>query len=98
MLVTPSHYQGFGLPALEAMHCGCPVIVSNRGSLPEIAGSAGLVLDVTDEVEWAEALHRVFSDSDLRATMTEKGFAQAATFSWRNTAVLMQKLYLNQSV
>lgn len=98
VLVTPSHYEGFGLPALEAMHCGCPVIVSNRGSLPEIAGSAGLVLDVTDEAEWAEALHRVLSDSDLRATMAEKGFAQAATFSWRNTAVLMQKLYLNQSV
>ena len=75
------------------MHCGCPVIVSNRGSLPEIAGEAGLVLDVVDEAEWVEALARVLSDQALRETMIGKGLVQAATFSWGNTAVQTQKIY-----
>ncbi len=56
VLVTPSKYEGFGLPALEAMHCDCPVIVSNCGSLPEVAGEAGMLLDPDDETAWAEAM------------------------------------------
>ncbi len=97
VLVTPSHYEGFGLPALEAMHCGCPVIVSNRGSLPEIAGDAGLVLDVVDEEAWAEALYNVLSDSDLRERMITEGYTQADSFSWRNTAVQTLKIYQNDA-
>ncbi len=93
VLVTPSHYEGFGLPALEAMHCGCPVIVSDRGSLPEVVGTAGLLLESDDERGWAEALARVLTDSDLRANMAAQGKAQAATFSWPRTAGQMLALY-----
>lgn len=93
VLVTPSHYEGFGLPALEAMHCGCPVIVSNRGSLPEIAGQAGLILDVLEEDAWTEALYNVLVDQTLRQKMIRAGYAQAATFSWENTAVQTLQLY-----
>ncbi len=96
VLVTPSHYEGFGLPALEAMHCGCPVVVSNRGSLPEIAGDAGLILDVDDEDAWVDALQKALSDSDFRQHLIQKGYQQAATFSWQNAAIQTQKIYLNQ--
>ena len=96
VLVTPSYYEGFGLPALEAMHCGCPVIVSNRGSLPEIVGDAGFVLDVIDEAEWTDALTKVLSDSDFSAAMIGKGYEQASSFSWRNTAVQTQEIYHKQ--
>ncbi len=93
VLVTPSHYEGFGLPALEALHCGCPVIVSNRGSLPEIAGRAGLTLDVLDEEEWTTALYDVLTDDQLREDMIRKGHAQAQTFSWGKAAAATRHLY-----
>lgn len=93
VLVTPSHYEGFGLPALEAQHCGCPIIVSNRGSLPEIAGPAGMTLDVLEEEAWTVAMAQVLTDEQLREQMIRAGFAQAATFSWRETAVATLGLY-----
>jgi glycosyltransferase involved in cell wall biosynthesis len=93
VLVTPSHYEGFGLPALEAMHSGCPVIVSNRGSLPEVVGPAGLLLEPDDVTGWAEALTRVLTDSGRRNKMVAQGKAQAATFSWPRTAEKMAALY-----
>ncbi|MCB8945722.1 MAG: glycosyltransferase family 4 protein [Ardenticatenaceae bacterium] len=93
VLVTPSFYEGFGLPALEAMHCGCPVIVSNRGSLPEVAGRAGLLLDAEDEVAWAENMARVLLSSAVREEMVANGRVQAQKFSWRETAVATLKLY-----
>lgn len=93
VLVTPSHYEGFGLPALEAMHCGCPVIVSNRGSLPEIVGAAGLTLDVIDEEAWSDALHRVLTDEQLREGMIRQGYAQAKTLSWQKTASATLEIY-----
>ena len=93
VLVTPSFYEGFGLPALEAMHCGCPVIVSNRGSLPEVVGEAGLLLDPDDEVAWAEEMVRVLLSSEVREGMVENGRVQAQKFSWQKTAVATLKLY-----
>ena len=94
LLATPSFYEGFGLPALEAMHCGCPVVVSRRGSLPEIVGSAGLLVDdPKDEAAWAEVLFRVLSDSRLRGEMVENGRLRARTFNWRKTAAATLKLY-----
>lgn len=93
VLVTPSHYEGFGLPALEAMHCGCPVIVSNRGSLPEVVGEAGLQLGLDDEEAWADGLHRVLTDSNLRKKMIARGYAQAKTFSWQKTAEMTLNIY-----
>lgn len=86
VLTTPSFYEGFGLPALEAMNCGTPVVVSGRGSLPEIAGDAGLLIDPENPEELADALERVLLDGSLASQMVEKGFRQAARFSWDKTA------------
>ncbi len=94
VLVTPSFYEGFGLPALEAQHCGCPVIVSNRGSLPEIVGPQGIQLDPDDESAWARAIEQVLTDTTLRQQMVQTGYAQAKTFSWQKTAELTLTLYL----
>jgi len=96
LLATPSHYEGFGLPALEALHCGCPVIVSNRGSLPEIAGTAGLTLDVLEEEAWTAALYRVLTNDQLREEMIRKGYPQAKTFSWQKTAEITLQIYKNE--
>lgn len=93
VLVTPSKYEGFGLPALEAMYCGCPVIVSNCGSLPEVVGAAGLLLDPDDDAAWAAALERVLTDSALSADLAARGRVQAQKFSWRETAVKTLALY-----
>lgn len=93
LLVTPSHYEGFGLPALEAMHCGCPVVVSDRGSLPEVVGEAGIILDPDDPELWTGTIHDVLTYKETYTTLTTKGFEQAKRFSWRETAVATQKLY-----
>jgi glycosyltransferase involved in cell wall biosynthesis len=95
VLVTPSHYEGFGLPALEAMHCGCPVIVSNRGSLPEVAGEAGMQLPLDDEAVWTDGLRRVLTDAALRQKMIERGHAQAKTFTWQKAAEMTLQIYKN---
>lgn len=93
VLVTPSHYEGFGLPALEALTCGCPIIVSKRGSLPEIAGEAGLLLEANDVSAWAEAIGRVLTESTLRQTMIATGLAHAQTFSWHTAAQQTVAIY-----
>lgn len=94
VLATPSFYEGFGLPALEAMHCGCPAVVSNRGSLPEIVGSEGLVIDDPEDAPaWAAALRRILTDSALRKEVIARGHAQAKTFSWEKTARQTLQLY-----
>lgn len=93
VLVTPSHYEGFGLPALEAMHSGCPVMVSNRGSLPEVVGEAGLQLGLDDEEVWVDGLRRVLTDSDLREKMICQGYVQAKKFSWQKTAEMTLNIY-----
>lgn len=93
VLVTPSYYEGFGLPALEAQHCRCPVVVSNRGSLPEIVGSDGIMLDPDDSDRWVETLARVLEDESLRQEMIVSGLAQAGHFSWHKTAVKTLRLY-----
>jgi glycosyltransferase involved in cell wall biosynthesis len=85
-LVLPSHYEGFGLPVLEAMACGTPTIISNRGSLPEIAGDASLVVDPDDAGALAGALDSVWRDPRLRAALHQKGLARAATFTWERCA------------
>ncbi|MEM7798154.1 MAG: glycosyltransferase family 1 protein [Chloroflexota bacterium] len=86
VLVTPSHFEGFGLPGLEALNCSCPIILSNRGSLPEIAGEAGLLLDPDDSDAWAETIYQVLHDSTLRERMISTGSQHAATFSWDEAA------------
>lgn len=86
LFVYPSRYEGFGLPPLEAMACGAPVICSHAGSLPEVVGDAALLADPDDAQALAAAIDRVFADSALRATLREAGLARAALFSWRRAA------------
>ena len=96
VLVTPSFYEGFGLPALEAQHCSCPVVVSNRGSLPEIVGKNGIMLDPEDTGSWVETLALVLTDTDLRKTMIATGHEQAKKFTWEKTARKTLALYQGQ--
>ena len=85
-LVLASFYEGFGLPPLEAMACGCPVIVSSAGALPEIAGDAALVIDPHDRKALADALRRVLEDESLRASLRQRGFERSKHFSWEEAA------------
>ncbi len=85
--VFPSWYEGFGLPVLEAMACGCPVICSNTSSLPEVAGDAAVLIDPRESEELTEALDRVMEDADLHQSMRRRGLARAMEFSWENTAL-----------
>ncbi|MFH1155349.1 MAG: glycosyltransferase family 1 protein [Pseudomonadota bacterium] len=85
-LVYPSLYEGFGLPVLEAMACGCPVICSKTSSLPEVTGDAALLIDPQRPDELADAIDRVAADPSLRLSMAQKGQVQAGLFSWRETA------------
>src|SRR5688500_15426250 len=79
----PSLYEGFGLPVLEAMASGTPVIAADRAALPEVAGGAALLFDPDDPEAAATALTRVLSDPNLASDLTERGRARAATFTWR---------------
>lgn len=86
VFVYPSLYEGFGLPVLEAMACGTPVITSSTSSLPEVAGDAAVLVDPMDVEAMGEALVEVVADAELRERMRERGLAQARTFSWERTA------------
>ena len=92
-LVLPSFYEGFGLPCVEAMACGCPVIASNTSSLPEIVGDAGLMVNPRSVDDLAEALHRLLTDDGLRQEMISRGLKRAAEFSWEKTARETRKVY-----
>ena len=84
--VYPSYFEGFGLPPLEAMKCGAPVITGNRTSLPEVVGDAGLLVDPFDVDALGAAINRLISNSELRAELTTKGLERAKLFDWRETA------------
>jgi glycosyltransferase involved in cell wall biosynthesis len=86
MLVLPSFAEGFGLPAVEAMACGLPVVVSDRGSLPEVVGSAGVLFNPDDPQAMADAIAQVLVDPNKQQAMRDKGLARAATFSWEASA------------
>jgi glycosyltransferase involved in cell wall biosynthesis len=86
LLAMPSRYEGFGLPVLEAMACGTPVVCSNTSSLPEVAGDAALLVPPENVQGWAEAIARLCNDNALHARMRERGLAQAAHFTWENAA------------
>lgn len=89
MLVYPSLYEGFGLPVLEAMGCGTPVVASNTTSLPEVAGQAGLLVDPTDTRALVDAMGHLATDNTLREDLVQRGFVQAARFSWKRTAAMV---------
>ncbi len=82
----PSLYEGFGMPPLEAMACGTPVVTSDRSSMPEVVGDAGITVNPTDPDALGAALLQLLSDRDLRADLSERGLQQARSFSWRATA------------
>jgi glycosyltransferase involved in cell wall biosynthesis len=86
LFVYPSRFEGFGLPVLEAMACGTPVVTSSVSSLPEVAGDAALLVPPDDEAQLIDAMRRALGDKALRQEMRAKGQTHAATFTWERTA------------
>jgi glycosyltransferase involved in cell wall biosynthesis len=95
VFVFPSLYEGFGLPPLEAMACGAPVICSNVSSLPEVLGEGGLLVEPRDASAWTEAMARVLGDARLCAELRARGLQQAQKFSWERTARETLAVYEN---
>jgi len=93
LYVTPSLLEGFGLPVLEAMACGTPVVCSNAGALPEVVGDAGRMVDPRDPDLLTSTIASVLDDSVLRRRMSERGMARAARFTWQKTAEHMIQVY-----
>jgi len=93
LFVFPSLYEGFGLPPLEAMACGTPVVCANTSSLPEVAGDAALLVDPLDADGLAAAMQQALGDEELRARMVERGWRQAAHFTWRAAAQQLLAIY-----
>ncbi len=93
LLAYPSLYEGFGLPPLEAMACGTPVVCSNAASLPEVVGDAGLLVEPTDTAALWQALKRVLGDDSLRTELAGRALEQASRFSWETAATQLTALY-----
>jgi glycosyltransferase involved in cell wall biosynthesis len=93
VFVFPSLYEGFGLPPLEAMASGTPVITSNVSSLPEVVGDAALLIDPLNPAAIADAMRRVLMDSDLRETLREKGLKRVREFSWERSVRRVREIY-----
>lgn len=93
LLVTPSFYEGFGLPALEAMACGTIPIVSNRGSLPEVVGDVGMQVNPDDPADIARAMRHALTDTAWRTVQREAGLRRAAAFQWDSTARIVLSVY-----
>ncbi len=91
----PSIYEGFGIPPLEAMACGVPVVTSNTSSLPEVVGDAGLMVEPLDVDALAGALERVLDDEDLRRALIERGHLRAQTFTWEAAARQLRRHYVD---
>ena len=92
-LVYPSLYEGFGIPPLEAMSAGCPVLTSNSSSLPEVVGNAGEYFDPTDEGQMAMVIDKVINSDERRRELIELGKARCAGFSWRTCAEQTKVIY-----
>jgi glycosyltransferase involved in cell wall biosynthesis len=93
LFVYPSLYEGFGLPVLEAMSCGVPVVTSNVTALPEIVGNAGMLASPTDVDEFGYAILEVLNSTSLRNALREKGFSRVKAFSWEKTAKETLEVY-----
>jgi len=97
VFVYPSLYEGFGLPVLEAMQCGCPVIASNNSSIPEVTGDAALLLDdPKNENEMLKAINKVLTDASLRRELCKKGLNRSKMFDWDKTAEIMMDVIRNE--
>ena len=93
VFVFPSLYEGFGLPPLEAMASGTPVVVSNVSSLPEVVGDAGIQVNPYDAGAIADGIRQVLTDSALREELTTKGLARARAFSWQESITRVRQIY-----
>ena len=93
LFVYPSLYEGFGLPPLEAMACGCPVVASNATAMPETLGDAAILVNPASTSELAAAIARVLGDADLGRSLAARGLAHAGRFSWVKTAALTRGVY-----
>jgi glycosyltransferase involved in cell wall biosynthesis len=93
IFVMPSYLEGFGLPVLEAMACGVPVAAANGGSLPEIVGKAGLLMDPFETEAIAMTIHTLVNQPTLRQELREKGFQRSKDFSWEKMALEIFALY-----
>ena len=93
IFVFPSLYEGFGMPILEAMASGTPVITSNISSMPEVAGNAGMLVDPFNENEIFEAYKKILSDDELKKEMVQKGLEQAKKFEWKKSVEMLEKIY-----
>lgn len=92
-LAYPSFYEGFGLPLVEAMACGTPIVASQAASIPEVVGDAGLLLDPRRGGDWAHAIVRLGSEPALAADLRARGLARAAAFTWQRTAEMTLDVY-----
>ncbi len=93
LFAMPSLYEGFGLPLLEAMACGVPVLTSNVSSLPEVVGETAVQLPPTQEIAWTQAIHDLLADPARRARLIAGGFRQARQFDWTNSARQLLRIY-----
>jgi len=96
-LVFPSLYEGFGLPPLEAMYCGCPVVASSRTSIPEVCGDAALYCDATSANDIAEKISLMMTDDVLRQRYKAMGYERAREFRWDMTAQAVLELLKGQA-
>jgi glycosyltransferase involved in cell wall biosynthesis len=92
-MAFPSLYEGFGLPVLESMACGTPVLTSNISSLPEVAGDAAVMVDPLDTEAIAHGLSTLLDDTDLRTKLIERGYLQKSRFTWRRAATQLKDIY-----
>lgn len=92
--VYTSQYEGFGLPPLEAMACGCPVITSNNSSLPEVVGDAGIMIDWDSDEQHIKAYEKYYFDEEFRKKMAKKGLDRSKMFSWKKTVDMMVKEFV----
>jgi glycosyltransferase involved in cell wall biosynthesis len=93
VLLLPSFFEGFGIPVLEAMACGTPVVTSNTSALPEAAGDAGLLVDPREPAAIADAVKRILDNPALKKDLVAKGLERAKRFTWRSTAEQTLKVY-----
>lgn len=91
--VFPSLYEGFGMPPLEAMACGAPVLTTNVASLPEVVGDCAVICDAYSVKSIAQGLYRLYSDKDLRAQLSRKGIERAKGFTWERSAQMLHDIY-----
>jgi glycosyltransferase involved in cell wall biosynthesis len=91
--VFPSLYEGFGIPVLEAFSCGCPTVLSNTSSLPEVGGDAALYFDPVDSASVTNIIEQILSDENLREDLITKGYSRSKLFSWEKTALMTKKVY-----